>query len=118
MSKKNIELFEKLLHKFFLHFHATLNNNSNIQIDFKDMATSLATSQKVKIKESFGENNNSAFFCLSIEKEKIISETGKSIKTLRKKAYKNLFYYLLDNNIIDNKKAKISEVYEKLEELK
>ncbi|WP_419770309.1 MAG: hypothetical protein ACNI3C_00510 [Candidatus Marinarcus sp.] len=118
MYQENIQLFEKLLHKFFLHFHATLNNNTNIQIDFKEMTISLANSRKISIKESFGEDEAGAFFILKINEQAIITQRGTSIKTLRKKAYKNMFYYLLDNEIVNDKEIKRDEAYETMSALK
>jgi len=95
-SKKEQFNFELFIQKTFLHYHTSFNTNSNIQIDHQDMCHSLAKTKKVKIKESFGEDNENAFFKLLLNEKIIIQERGKRIKTLRKKAYKRLFYYLIE----------------------
>jgi len=49
-------------------------------------------------KESFGENDSGAFFEIKLGSH-TVKEEGLSIKTLRKKAYKRLFFDILDNKI-------------------
>jgi len=89
------ELFSNFLQKLFLHYHSSYKAPSSININFKEMAIGLAKFKKVIIKESFGENENGAYYKILFA-DKIIAKSGKSIKTLRKQAYKELFYALLD----------------------
>jgi len=56
----------------------------------------LAKNRKRTIKESFGEEGESSFFKLFLDGNLEVDERGKRIKTLRKKAYRKLFYLLLD----------------------
>ncbi len=86
------ELCKKLFQKLFLHYQSSVNNPSNIEINFKDIVTTLAKLRKQNIKESFGEDKNKkAFFKLYVDEKLEVSLSGKSIKTIRKKAYKALF---------------------------
>ena len=96
LTQKNTTLFELLMQKLFLHYHTTFNNTSNINIDYKDMALSIVKSKTITLKESFGEDEKGSFFKILLDGEVVIDEKGKLIKTLRKKVYKNLFYYLID----------------------
>ena len=96
LNKKIPKLFELFMQKVFLHYHTAFNKNSNITIDYKEMALTLIKSKNITIKESFGENEENSFFKILLDDKIVIDERGKLIKTLRKKAYKNLFYYLLD----------------------
>ncbi len=120
LCKKDVELFEYLLHKLYLHFHSTLNNNTNINIDFKDMAKDLAIMRKLKLKESFGEDESNSYFKIIFDDKIFIDLKGKSIKTLRKKAYKKLFFYLIDFRLNeDDKLIKQKNIaYELTQELK
>ena len=90
------EAFELFMQKTFLHYHTAFNQSSNIAIDHKQMCQSLLQSKKMALKESFGENDKEAFFKIIVDGKELMAENGKSIKTLRKKAYKKLFYYLID----------------------
>ena len=96
LKKRDDELLKTLLAKLFLHFHSSQNENSNININFKEMTKALAKTNKLLIKESFGEDENSWYFKIFVDGKDFIELRGKSIKTLRKKAYRKLFYHLLD----------------------
>jgi len=96
------EDFEHFMQKTFLHYHTAFNQNSNIKIDHQEMSQTLLKLKQITLKESFGEDDTGSFFKILIDDKVILLERGKQIKTLRKKIYKNLFYYLLD---LDNKKA-------------
>ena len=96
LKHHNQKLFEFLLFKLFLHYHASLNQNTDTQIEFKDMAVEILKFRKQKIRESFGEENTKSFFKLYVDENICVDIQGKSIKTLRKKAYKELFYTLID----------------------
>lgn len=92
-------LFEHFLEKLFIHHHIAFNSSSSIEINFTQMATSLAKNRKLDIKESFGETNpNKAYFKLLENGKTLVFKEGKSIKTLRKQAYKEYFYGLLGEN--------------------
>ena len=88
--------FEHFMQKTFIHYHSAFNSESNIHINYKEMCHTLAKSKKVTLKESFGEEKDEAFFKIFVDKKAIVEEKGKRIKTLRKKAYKHLFYYLVE----------------------
>lgn len=90
------EDFENFMQKTFLHYHTAFNQNTTTKIDHKEMCQTLLKSKKMTVKESFGEDDKGSFFKILIDDKVIIYEKGKVIKTLRKKVYKNLFYYLLD----------------------
>jgi len=94
-AKEDTEDFSLFIQKTFLHYHTAFNSNSNIHIDFQELSQTLAKSKNITIKESFGEEKENAFFRIWIEDKIEIEEQGKRIKTLRKKAYKRLFYYLM-----------------------
>jgi len=116
LNKNCNEVFEFFIHKIFLHFHTTFNNSSNINIDFKEMAQALAKSKNITLKESFGESENNSFFKILLDDKVAIDEKGKLIKTLRKKAYKNLFYYLID--LDDKVSFEREEAYHRVQYLK
>jgi len=86
------ESFSNLFFKLFLHYHSQVNNSSNIEIDFKDICQLLAKNRDLTIKESYKEVENRVVFNLLLNKKVALSLKGKSIKTLRKKAYKKLFF--------------------------
>jgi hypothetical protein len=68
-----------------------------VYIDHKKLSHALAKNRKKTIKESFGEvNDGSAYFKLYFDGTLIADERGKRIKTLRKKAYKRLFFQLIE----------------------
>ncbi len=92
------ELFEQFLEKLFIHYHTTFKASSSININFKEMAIALAKNRKLSLKESFGEKEpGKAFFKIIENGEIVVSREGKSIKTLRKQAFRDYFYYLLDS---------------------
>jgi hypothetical protein len=94
--QNSAEEFGLFMQKTFLHYHTAFNNHSNININHKEMCHTLAKSKNIVLKESFGEDEKSSFFKISLNDKIVINENGKLIKTLRKKAYKSLFYYLID----------------------
>ena len=91
LQSKNRVLFEKFFEATFIHFSSFVNQNSNITINYKDIVTFLAKQRNLEVKESFGElaNTDMVYFKLSVGDE-IIIKNGKSIKVLRKKAYKQM----------------------------
>ena len=91
------KLFEHFLEKLFLHYHIAFNTSSCRDINFTEMATALAKNRKLELKESFGETEaNKAYFKIVEDGKTVVFKEGKSIKTLRKQAFKEYFYWLLD----------------------
>ena len=113
--KNSAEDFGLFMQKTFLHYHTAFNGNSNININHKEICQTLAKSKNMLLKESFGEEDTSSFFKILLDDKVIINENGKLIKTLRKKAYKNLFYYLIDRE--DNINTDREEAYNEMQEL-
>ena len=96
ISHKDKALIEIFLHHIFLHYHSTFNQESNIYIDYQEMSKSIIKTKKQSIRDSFGEDKKGAFFKILIDGEVRVSQRGKSIKTLRKKAYKILLFELIE----------------------
>ena len=94
--KKNSKLFDSLFEKLFVHYHSAFNKGTDINIDYKEIAKSLAVFKKLTLKESFGELEKGCYFKIALDEKIVIDIEGNSIKTLRKKAYKGLFLYILD----------------------
>lgn len=103
LHQENPKLFEVFFEKVFLHYHSGFNNHSNININYKDMATTIAKTKHLKLKESFGEEDENSYFKIYVNDKLIIEENGKMIKTIRKKAYKKLFFSLVDEDYNDLK---------------
>jgi len=95
-ARDDAETFEHFMQKSYLHYHTAFHADSNIHIDHQEMCHTLAKSKKVTLKESFGEEGEKAYFKLFVSGKFTVEERGKRIKTLRKKAYKRLFYHLID----------------------
>lgn len=88
-------LYQTFLSQCFLHYHSTQTPKSNIVINHQAIAHHLAKMQGMTLVESFGEEEGKAFFDIYNENEKLlVSLQGKSIKNLRKKAYKTLLRHL------------------------
>jgi hypothetical protein len=91
------EAFEHFIQKTLLHYHSAFNPESDIHIDHKELSHALAKNRKQTIRESFGEaDDDMAYFKLYLDGTLIADERGKRIKTLRKKAYKRLFFRLIE----------------------
>jgi hypothetical protein len=114
-AKHDAQNFALFMHKTFLHYHTAFNAESNIHIDHKEMSHTLAKSKKLTIKESFGEEGEESFFKLLLDDVLVVEEKGKRIKTLRKKAYKKLFYLLLEWE--EKKSSETQEAYEMMRDL-
>ena len=95
-QKKEIQ--DRLFSRYFLHYLNGINQNNGIVLNYKNMTYEYIKGKNITLKESFkiDEEGKSHFKILLNGKEKIVL-TGTSIKTLRKKAYKQIFYYLIDN---------------------
>lgn len=99
ISKNNESLCKKFFHKLFLHYHTSINSNSNIIIDYIDLSKTMAKNRGIELKESFGENEeNKSYFKIFCDGLIAVELHGNSIKTLRKKAYKKLCFTLLDSD--------------------
>ena len=94
--QQDASAFSAFMQKLFLHYHTAFNSHSNIEIDYQEMSHSLLKSQKRECRDSFGEEKEEAFFKILIDEGVEIIEIGKRIKTLRKKAYKRLFFRLIE----------------------
>ena len=90
------EGFELFIQKSLLHYHTAFQPESDIRIDHQEICRALAQTRKITIKESFGEEGSEAYFKIRLDGTLTIDERGKRIKTLRKKAYRKLFYRLID----------------------
>jgi hypothetical protein len=97
-SKQNIA--NKLLSEYFLHHIASINKNSPIQINYQNLTSGLIKNKKLILKESYKTNEATSIvtFKILINSEEKVVLQGKSIKTLRKKAFKEIFFHLLDNH--------------------
>jgi hypothetical protein len=95
---------DKLFNHYFLHYLSTFNSQSSINLNYKDMSLAYIKGKDITIKESYKSDETSKIvdFKLLVEaknqeiKNYIINIRGKSIKTLRKKAYKKLFMKLIE----------------------
>ena len=100
-ENKTESIKDKLFRHYFLHYLSTMNKETSTNINFQDMTKSYIKSMKNKnitLKESYKilEDKNVIFHIL-IDKKVIITLEGKSVKTLRKKAYKKIFFWLIDS---------------------
>lgn len=98
---KSEDIKEILFFRSFLFYVFSIKKSSNINIDHKRMSLSLLKTSytNIVVKESFSENTECAFFTIKLSNGYKITENGNSIKTLRKKVYKRLFFDILDNKI-------------------
>ena len=91
---KNDKAEETFFYLNFLHHSSSFSSSNNININHEAIIKNILKPEFPK--ESFGEINNEAFFKLIYKNEVIISLNGTSIKTLRKKAYKQFLFAYLD----------------------
>jgi len=94
-TKESIK--EKLFITYFFYYVSGFNNPSNININYKDMTLSYIKGKDIVLKESYKIEGDKAIFKILINQKAVINLEGKSIKSLRKKAYKKIFFYLIDN---------------------
>jgi hypothetical protein len=114
-AKNDAEAFALFMQKTFLHYHTAFNAVSNIHIDHQEMSHALAKSKKVTLKESFGEEEGCSFFKIYIDDKIQVEERGKRINTLRKKAYKRLFYDLVEME--EKKQSEAEEAHNMMQAL-
>jgi len=95
-QKRKIQ--SQLLSKYFLHYVSTINYKTNTELNYKNMTLSYVKGKDINIKESYKIDNDTqtVSFKILIDNKVIIDIVGKSVKTLRKKAFKQIFFYLLD----------------------
>ena len=74
----------------FVHYSSEHTIPSNVHLDHQAIATHLAKQLHLTLTESFGTEENTAFFNIYHKDQLLAGTNGKSIKTLRKKAYKVL----------------------------
>jgi hypothetical protein len=87
---KDKELFKNFFEMTFLHYASFVSKNSDIHLNYESIVRFLAKQKGSDIKESFGtKESNQAYFKLTIDNHVVI-KNGKSVKTLRKKAYKEM----------------------------
>jgi len=96
-TKEDLE--NRLFKHYFLHMLA-LDKSNNIELNFKNLSFSLIKGREITINESFSVVDEKAVFKLLLNKNVHIELSGNSIKTLRKRAYKQLFYDLIDNKVL------------------
>lgn len=90
MDCLTMRFYSYLLNKF-------LFSHRSITINYKAMVEGLLKSDFPKlVKESFGENTEGAYFKLHFKKQLVYEEAGHSIKTMRKKGYKELLFHIID----------------------
>ncbi len=95
LAQKDKALLEVFFHATFLHYHSTFNHSQNMSIDYQSLSKTIIKANNQTLRESFGEEGKEAFFKLYVDEEIQVSQRGKSIKTLRKKAYKLLLFSLI-----------------------
>jgi hypothetical protein len=95
-NKLTQDIQQKLFYHYFLHNITIVNKNTSTNINYKDMTLSYIKNKEIIIKESYVLNKDTQIvdFKLLINSE--VKLEGKSIKTLRKQAYKKIFFYLVD----------------------
>ncbi|WP_456401149.1 hypothetical protein [Persephonella sp.] len=101
------DIEERIFIRYFLHFYLSTRPDKGRNIDYQNMVKVLLKGKIADIKERTINVNGSVAFILIFNNEEIFNQMGKSIKTLRKKAYKKLFYHILNNpNILYTVKVK------------
>jgi len=76
-----------------------LYSPGGVSINYKALVEGLLKSDFPRlVRESFGENEEGegAWFKLYFKKKPVYEETGRSIKTMRKKGYKELLFTMID----------------------
>ena len=80
------QLFVDFLQQSFMHYHTS--QTPSPKKDPQTLATALAKSKKIAFKESFGEEEGEAYFRIVVGGVVVVEKRGKSIKRLKKEAYK------------------------------
>ncbi|WP_457639909.1 hypothetical protein [Persephonella sp.] len=92
------DIQERIFIRYFLHFYMFARKDSGRNINYQDMIKNLLKGKIADIREVIRNNQDGIEFILLFNGEEIFKENGKSIKTLRKKAYKKLLFYILEDN--------------------
>ena len=101
IQTQDLELFDRFCDKVFLHYFGQTNTDgktnkhNNIKIDYQNISQLISSQLNISLKESFGEDGKDTYFKIYLDDKLIINLKGKSIKTLRKKAYKKALLYLI-----------------------
>jgi len=93
------EIHKRLFRFYFLHMLMMVHRKSNLVLDYQKLCQGLLKQKQLNVKESFHTQEDKAVFKLFLSGRELLQMEGKSLKTLRKKAYKKLFYDLLDEKI-------------------
>ena len=96
LHQKNMPLFKSFMQKMFIHYHSAFSNSSATYIDHKEISLALVKIRGIEVNESFGEDSDSFYFKILLDGTIVVQRRGRVIKTLRKKAYRELFFYLID----------------------
>ncbi|WP_457624687.1 hypothetical protein [Persephonella sp.] len=94
---KSRDIDERLFVRYFLHFYLSTRPDGGRNVNYQDMVKYLLKGKIADIRERVLNLNGSTNYILIFNGKEVFNETGRSIKTLRKKGYKKLFYYILDN---------------------
>jgi hypothetical protein len=98
-KEQNQKMSQILFHNNFFHFGFSYHLPSNIKVNHEQIAKNLLKPKTPK--ESFGvDENNIAFFKIILDSVTYINLKGASIKTLRKKGYKELLEKILEKKIL------------------
>ena len=97
ISSQKEKIIDKLFLHYFLHFLSSIKQQSNINLNYKDMTLSCVKNKNLILKEIFSvdDDTNMMIFKILLNDKIAIQLKGKSIKTLRKKAYKDIFHLLI-----------------------
>ena len=95
-TKEDIQF--KLFSHYFLHNISIVNTKTQTNINYKNMTQGYIKGKDIVLKESYkiDEMKNEVNFRILLDSEIVVDIYGRSVKTLRKKAYKQVFFYLLD----------------------
>ena len=94
-QKEDLEV--RLFRHYFLHMLAATNKSTKTELNFKNLSEAFIKGKEITIKESFKVEDEKAIFKIFVNQKSHIELLGNSIKTLRKRAYKQLFYDLIDD---------------------
>jgi hypothetical protein len=98
-EENNKKVMDCLTTRFYIYLlNKFLYSHRPININYKSLVEGLLKSDFPKlVKESFGETpEGSAYFNLHFKKKLVYEGAGNSIKTMRKKGYKELLFSIID----------------------
>jgi len=88
---------ERIFTRYFLHFYMFARKDKGRNINYQDIVKYLLKGKIADIKEIVKRSSEHVEFTLIFNEKEIFKENGKSIKSLRKKAYKKLLFYILED---------------------